>query len=140
VLRLNLHPEGMAPRSPIPHQEPGGTESVPAYGVVLALRYRRGEQELALFSISAAVDTATAVTVEELAIETCEALAVGVAYSSERIVDRARRFRREYTGPATSYVRDFDDQPRSALLLDGAHVPHRDLGSPWPARPDSTPG
>jgi hypothetical protein len=44
----------------------------------------------------------------------CEALAVGVTYSSERIVDRARRFRREYTGPATSYVRDFDDQLRSA--------------------------
>jgi hypothetical protein len=46
----------------------------------------------------------------------CEALGVGVAYSSERIVDRARRFRRDYTGPATSYVRDFDDQLRSALL------------------------
>jgi hypothetical protein len=46
----------------------------------------------------------------------CEALGVGVAYSSERIVDRARRFRREYAGPATSYVRDFDDQLRSALL------------------------
>jgi hypothetical protein len=46
----------------------------------------------------------------------CEALGVGTAYSSERIVDRARRFRREYTGPATSYVRDFDDQLRSALL------------------------
>ena len=41
---------------------------------------------------------------------------VGTAYSSERIVDRARRFRREYAGPATSYVRDFDDQLRSALL------------------------
>ena len=33
------------------------------------LRCRRGGQELALFSISAAVDTATDVTVEELAIE-----------------------------------------------------------------------
>ena len=46
----------------------------------------------------------------------CEALAVGVTYSSERIIDRARRFRREYSGPATSYVRDFDDQLRSAML------------------------
>jgi len=46
----------------------------------------------------------------------CEALAVGVTYSSERIVDRARRFRREYTGPATSYVRDFDDQLRPFYL------------------------
>ena len=70
----------------------------------------------------------------------CEALAVGVTYSSERIVDRARRFRREYTGPATSYVRDFDDQLRSALLLDGTHVPHRDLRTPGPARPGRAPG
>jgi hypothetical protein len=50
----------------------------------------------------------------------CEALGVGVAYSSERIVDRARRFRREYAGPVTSSVRDFDDQLHSALLLDSA--------------------
>jgi hypothetical protein len=69
----------------------------------------------------------------------CEALAVGVTYSSERVIDRARRFRREYSGPATSYVRDFDDQLRSALLLDGAHVPHRNLRAPWPARPGGTP-
>jgi transcriptional regulator with XRE-family HTH domain len=40
----------------------------------------------------------------------CEALGVGVAYSSERVIERARRFRREYRGPATSYVREFDDQ------------------------------
>jgi hypothetical protein len=46
----------------------------------------------------------------------CEALSVGVAYSSDRIVGRAKRFRREYSGPATSHVRDFDDQLRSALL------------------------
>jgi hypothetical protein len=70
----------------------------------------------------------------------CEALAVGVTYSSERVIDRARRFRCDYSGPATSYVRDFDDQPRSALLLDSAHVPHRDLRPPWPARPDHAPG
>lgn len=50
---------------------PGGTdESVTANGVVLPLRYRRSEQELALFSITAAVDTAAHVTVEALAIET----------------------------------------------------------------------
>ena len=70
----------------------------------------------------------------------CEALGVGVAYSSERIVDRARRFRREYAGPATSYVRDFDDQLRSALLLEDVHVPHRDLRAPGPARPYRAPG
>jgi len=46
----------------------------------------------------------------------CEALAVGFTYSSERVIERARRFRREYSGPATSYVREFDEQLRSALL------------------------
>jgi transcriptional regulator with XRE-family HTH domain len=45
-----------------------------------------------------------------------EALAVGVTYSSERVIDRARRFRREYAGPATSYVHELDDQLRTALL------------------------
>jgi hypothetical protein len=49
---------------------PGGMAEVTSPGgVVLPLRYRRGGQELALFSISAAVGTATDVTVEELAIE-----------------------------------------------------------------------
>lgn len=46
----------------------------------------------------------------------CEALGVGVSYSSERVIERARRFRREYSGPATGYVREFDDQLLSALL------------------------
>jgi hypothetical protein len=46
----------------------------------------------------------------------CEAPGVGVTYSSERVIERARRFRREYTGPTTSYVREFDEQLRAALL------------------------
>jgi transcriptional regulator with XRE-family HTH domain len=46
----------------------------------------------------------------------CEALGVGVTYSSERVIERARRLRRDYTGQATSYVREFDDQLRAALL------------------------
>ena len=46
----------------------------------------------------------------------CEALGVGVTYSSERVIERARRFRRDYVGHATSYVREFDDQLRAALL------------------------
>jgi transcriptional regulator with XRE-family HTH domain len=45
----------------------------------------------------------------------CEALGVGVTYSSERVIERARRFRREYSGHATSYVREFDDQLQTAL-------------------------
>jgi transcriptional regulator with XRE-family HTH domain len=44
----------------------------------------------------------------------CEALGLGVMYSSERVIERSRRFRREYSGPATSYVREFDDQLRTA--------------------------
>jgi transcriptional regulator with XRE-family HTH domain len=44
-----------------------------------------------------------------------EALGVGVAYSSERVIERARRFRREYSGQAANYVREFDDQLRTAL-------------------------
>jgi transcriptional regulator with XRE-family HTH domain len=45
----------------------------------------------------------------------CEALGVGVSYSSERVIERARRFRRGYSGPATGYVREFDDQLRTAM-------------------------
>src|SRR6266567_1095960 len=100
VLRLSLHPDGMAPRiANLPqwrghlltqlqhraaalgdqrlselHDEligyPGGiAEPASATGVVLPLRYRHGDRELSLFSISAVVGTATDVTVEELAIE-----------------------------------------------------------------------
>jgi len=100
VLRLSLHPEGMAPRivnlgqwrahllTQLRHRAaalgdqrlrelhdelmsyPGGTdEALQPDGVVLPLRYRQRGQELALFSISAAVATATDVTVEELAVE-----------------------------------------------------------------------
>jgi MmyB-like transcription regulator ligand binding domain len=100
VLRLALHPDGMAPRivnlaqwrghlltqlqrrarvlgdqrlSDL-HDEllgyPGGHPAeAAAIDVVLPLRYRSGDRELSFFSISAAVGTATDVTVEELAIE-----------------------------------------------------------------------
>ncbi len=105
VLRLSLHPGGMAPRivnlaqwrshllTQLRHRAraladqrladlhaelagyPAGgdfsgvSHPGPGDGVVLPLRYRLGQHELALFSISAAVGTATDVTVEELAIE-----------------------------------------------------------------------
>jgi transcriptional regulator with XRE-family HTH domain len=104
VLRLSLHPDGLAPRianlpewrahvlSQLQHRArslgdgrlmdlhselagyPGGQDAgikvAPlATRVVLPLRYRRGDQELSFFSISASVTTATDVTVEELAIE-----------------------------------------------------------------------
>jgi hypothetical protein len=99
VLRVALHPDGMASRignlaewrGHLPPQlqhraqalsdqrlrdlrgellgYPGGAEVVPPDGVVLPLRYRLGDQELSLFTISAVVGTATDVTVQELTIE-----------------------------------------------------------------------
>ena len=45
-----------------------------------------------------------------------EALGIGVSYSSERLIEKARCFRRNYTGPSTNHVRTFDEQLRSTLL------------------------
>jgi transcriptional regulator with XRE-family HTH domain len=100
VLRLSLHPDGMAPRivnlaqwrahlleqvrrrseqTGDPrlaglHDElagyPGGLDrSLPSTNVVLPLRIAHESGELSFFSISAAVETAADVTVQELAIE-----------------------------------------------------------------------
>jgi hypothetical protein len=100
VLRLSLHPDGMAPRivnlaewrahllgrlrrqlaaTADPrlaelYQElrgyPGGEPEEPGpAGVVVPLRYRLGDRELAFFSLTAVVGTPMDVTVEELAIE-----------------------------------------------------------------------
>ena len=99
VLRLSLHPDGMAPRIVNLaqwrahllgqvrrraehtgdrrlrdlHAElsayPGGDHGVAPTDVVLPLRLRHGDAELRLFSIEARVDTAADVTVEDLAIE-----------------------------------------------------------------------
>jgi len=45
-----------------------------------------------------------------------EALEIGIAYSSERVIEKARHFRRNYAGPVTSHVRNFDQQLRTTLL------------------------
>lgn len=45
-----------------------------------------------------------------------EALKAGVSHHSERVIQRTRRFRRDYTGPLTSHVRAFDDRLRATLL------------------------
>ena len=45
-----------------------------------------------------------------------EALGIGIAYSSARVIQRARRFRRYYAGPSTGHVQNFDEQLRSTLL------------------------
>jgi hypothetical protein len=60
----------------------------------------------------AAVDETTAPTLTAI---TGAQRRLGVTYSSGRVIERARRFRREYSGQATSYVREFDDQLRTAL-------------------------
>jgi transcriptional regulator with XRE-family HTH domain len=44
-----------------------------------------------------------------------EALGIGITYSSERVMEKARRFRRSYLGPATIYSQNFDEQLRSTL-------------------------
>jgi transcriptional regulator with XRE-family HTH domain len=45
-----------------------------------------------------------------------EALGIGIVYSSERAIEKARRFRNTYSGPRTSDVRSFDEKLRSTLL------------------------
>ncbi|MFC6081708.1 hypothetical protein [Sphaerisporangium aureirubrum] len=45
-----------------------------------------------------------------------EALTVGVTHHSERVIQRARRFRRDYAGPITHHVRAFDDRLRATLV------------------------
>ena len=100
VLRLSLHPDGMAPRivnlaewrthllARLQHQidataderlvelhrehaqYPGGTAGAPSRSdVVVPLRYRHGDVELSLFSMTAVIGTPMDVTVEELAVE-----------------------------------------------------------------------
>ena len=109
VLRLSLHPEGMAPYianlaewrahllgrlrrqmaatgdvrlaelveelrrypggEPEDPKEPEGLGEPGPADVVVPLRYRRGDRELAFFSMTAVVGTPMDVTIEELAIE-----------------------------------------------------------------------
>lgn len=45
-----------------------------------------------------------------------EALAIGVTYSSERVIQRARRFRRDYSGRSANGVRELDQRLRTTLL------------------------
>ncbi|WP_214110812.1 helix-turn-helix domain-containing protein [Acrocarpospora catenulata] len=45
-----------------------------------------------------------------------EALKAGVVYSSERVLQRVRRFRRDYEGPPSLLVREFDERLRSTSL------------------------
>jgi transcriptional regulator with XRE-family HTH domain len=100
VLRLSLHPDGLAPRivnlgewrahllervrrrADVTGDErlrellaelrgyPGGDEPAAApHSVVLPMRLRQGEHELSMFTLSAAVETTSDITVQEMVIE-----------------------------------------------------------------------
>src|SRR6266568_211139 len=45
-----------------------------------------------------------------------EALTVGAQYGSDRVIQRSRRFRRDYVGPITDQVRDFDRRLQATML------------------------
>jgi transcriptional regulator with XRE-family HTH domain len=55
------------------------------------------------------------VRVDEAFRLACEAHATGVAYSSERVTERVRQFRRSYSGPPTPYVRHLSDRLNPGL-------------------------
>ncbi|MEU8109987.1 helix-turn-helix transcriptional regulator [Nonomuraea muscovyensis] len=45
-----------------------------------------------------------------------DALSLGVAYGSDRVIQRARTFRRAYAGPVTATVRTFDERLHATML------------------------
>jgi hypothetical protein len=44
-----------------------------------------------------------------------EAMAAGMRYNSERVLQGSRQFRRGYAGPATAQVHDFDQRLRATF-------------------------
>lgn len=44
-----------------------------------------------------------------------EAMAVGMRYNSERVLQGTRQFRRGYAGPVTAQVHDFDQRLRATF-------------------------
>lgn len=46
-----------------------------------------------------------------------DAVKVGMTYASERVIQRARRFRSQYFGPSTPRVREFDRQLRASIAI-----------------------
>ncbi|MBA9007043.1 helix-turn-helix domain-containing protein [Thermomonospora cellulosilytica] len=119
---------------PWPWVFPFGAAKLAGYRALVAVRLDRPDQALAAFAESAAggaaapkqraavmLEVATAVRqdgvrrrdpdrVDEAFRMAGEALTAGLTYASERIVQRARRFRREHAGPVTESVREFDDR------------------------------
>jgi len=71
--------------------------------------------EVATAARQQAANARDAARIDEAFALAGEALAAGQRYGSERVLERSREFRRAYTGPVTSRVRDFDRQ-LAALL------------------------
>ena len=71
--------------------------------------------EVATAARQEAVTSRDTARVDEAFALAAEGLAAGQRYGSERVIERSRQFRRAYTGPVTSRVRDFDRQ-LAALL------------------------
>jgi hypothetical protein len=109
------------------------------YRALVAVRLGRPAEALAAFGESQpgaqAAPKQRAVIMLEVATATCQegcaardstrvddaftlasgALTTGVAYSSDRVIERSWRFRRSYSGPLTSQVRSFDEQLHAAV-------------------------
>src|ERR1022692_1822171 len=136
---LAIGSDGTLLPPPWPWMFPFDYPKLAGYRALVAVRLERPADALAAFAESlAAAQPAPkqrAVIMLEVATAACqdgirqrdtariaeafrlagEALSVGTMYSSERVIQRSRRFRRDYTGPVTSQVRDLDEQLQSTL-------------------------
>ncbi|WP_062436140.1 helix-turn-helix domain-containing protein [Herbidospora daliensis] len=74
---------------------------------------RPAAKQQALLMLEIATARRMAGEVDEAFTLAGEALKAGVVYSSERVLHRVRRFRRDYEGPPSLLVRDFDDRLRA---------------------------
>jgi len=103
------------------------------YRASVMVRLGRGEDAVTSFTESLASARPSAkqrgVILTEIASARCqagdldeafhlagEALSIGLTYRSERIMHHVRVFRRNYSGPVTAKVREFDDRLRATLI------------------------
>lgn len=103
------------------------------YTASVMVRLGRGDDAVAAFAESLASVRPSAkqrgVVMTEIATARClagefdeafrlagEALSPGLSYGSERIIHHVRLFRRNYSGPVTAAVREFDDRLRATLI------------------------
>lgn len=131
--------DGALTPPPWPWLYPFDEAKLAGYEALVCVRSRRPAQALAAFAQSlAAAQPAPkqrAVIMLEVATAACqegmtardsiradeafrlagEGLGLGLRYSSERVIQRSRSFRRSYNGPATAQVREFDQRLRATL-------------------------